>query len=167
MQTPTRSHCECEKLKAIEANCTNKSTRSVYANLPLILPLTAFCSLLSHPSTVLLFASSFSLLSSNFFPTLIFLYSFITAFHPSFSSFFSHSSPTVSFTVSSLLTLLLSFLHFFKLSFKKLVIINSFLKLINKSYLTRSSRPADGGSVTAHWKCKSLKQRIAAERFTE
>lgn len=42
MQTPTRSHCECEKLKAIEANCTNKSTRSVYANPPLILPLAAF-----------------------------------------------------------------------------------------------------------------------------
>lgn len=34
--TPTHSLCECEKLKAIDANCTDKSTRSVYANPPLI-----------------------------------------------------------------------------------------------------------------------------------
>lgn len=62
-QLSSRSHCEGEKLKAIEANCTNKSTRSVYANpLPihsippsvpsptlLLLPLTVSPSLLCFP----------------------------------------------------------------------------------------------------------------------
>lgn len=36
-------HCYCEskRLKAIEANCNNNNTMGVYANPPLILPLTA------------------------------------------------------------------------------------------------------------------------------
>lgn len=103
MKTPTQRHCGCEKLKAIEANCTNKSTRGIYANPPLILPLTAIL------FTPLPFYHFQLLPLSNIFLTLIFL------FIPSY------------LTASSCTTLLHAILYYVSLSFLFLHYIYSYI----------------------------------------